>query len=102
MAIIPAVYHQIDIALFWDNFSEMVVGFVLLPGEAGHFLALIPTLAAVVFVVIFLTLVNNFTFLRKIDIPERKRNDIAFLTAVINALWHLFIPYALFIKMIFF
>lgn len=26
----------------------------------------------------------------------------AFLTAVINALWHLFIPYALFIKMIFF
>ena len=26
----------------------------------------------------------------------------AFLTAVINAPWHLFIPYALFIKMIFF
>lgn len=102
LAIIPAVYHQIDIALFWDNFSEMVVGFVLLPGEAGHFLALIPTLAAVVFVVIFLALVNNFTFLRKIDITERKRNDIAFLTAVINAPWHLFIPYALFIKMIFF
>lgn len=102
LAIIPAVYHQIDIALFWDNFSEMVVGFVLLPGEAGHFLALIPTLAAVVFVIMFLTLVNNFTFLRKIDIPERKRNGIAFLTAVINAPWHLFIPYALFIKMIFF
>lgn len=101
--IIMSIFHSsIDIVAFLDEFSEMVVGFVLLPGEAGHFLALIPTLAAVVFVVMFLTLVNNFTFLRKIDIPERKRNGIAFLTAVINAPWHLFIPYALFIKMIFF
>lgn len=83
-----------------DEFYEMVVGFVLLPGEAGVFP--IPTIVVVVFVIMFLTLVNNFTFLRKIDIPERKRNDIAFLTAVINAPWHLFIPYALFIKMIFF
>ena len=101
LAIISAVYHHIDIALFWDYYSEMVVGFVLLPGEAANFLVLISTLAAVVFVVMFLTLINNSTFLRKIDIPERKRNGIAFLTAVINAPWHLFIPYALFIKMIF-
>lgn len=102
LIIMSIAHSSVDIVAFLDEFYEMVVGFVLLPGEAGHFLALIPTLAAVVFVVMFLTLVNNFTFLRKIDIPERKRNDIAFLTAVINAPWHLFIPYALFIKMIFF
>lgn len=102
LIIMSIAHSSIDIVAFLDEFSIMVVGFVLLPGEAGHFLALIPTLAAVVFVVMFLTLVNNFTFLRKIDIPERKRNGIAFLTAVINAPWHLFIPYALFIKMIFF
>lgn len=101
--IIMSIDHSsIDIVAFLDDFSEMVVDFVLLPGEAGGFPALIPTISAVVFVVMFLTLINNFTFLRKIDIPERKRNGIAFLTAVINAPWHLFIPYALFIKMIFF
>ena len=93
-------HSSVDKDPIMNEYYEMVVGFVLLPGEAGVFP--IPTIVVVVFVIMFLTLVNNFTFLRKIDIPERKRNDIAFLTAVINAPWHLFIPYALFIKMIFF
>lgn len=98
LIIMSIAHSSIDIVAFLDEFSIMVVGFVLLPGEAGVFP--ISTIV-VVFVIMFLTLVNNFTFLRKIDIPERKRNSIAFLTAVINAPWHLFIPYALFIKMIF-
>ena len=96
------VYHDFNIVTFWTEFSETVVGFVLISGDpAGAFdYTMITT--AVVFVIMFSTLVNNFTFLGKIDIPESKRNGIAFLTAVINAPWHLFIPYALFIKMIFF
>lgn len=62
------VHSSIDIVEFLDEFYETIVGFVLLPGEAGVFP--IPTIVVVVFVVMFLTLVNNFTFLRKIDIPE--------------------------------
>lgn len=100
LIIMSIAHSSVDIVAFLDEFYEMVVGFVLLPGGAGVFP--IPTIVVVVFVIMFLTLVNNFTFLRKIDIPERKRNSIAFLTAVINTPWHLFIPYALFIKMIFF
>lgn len=100
LIVISIVHSSIDIVEFLDEFYETIVGFVLLPGEAGVFP--IPTIVVVVFVVMFLTLVNNFTFLRKIDIPERKRNGIAFLTAIVNAPWHLFIPYSLFIKMIFF
>ena len=100
LIIMSIAHSSIDIVEFLDEFCETVVGFVLLPGEAGVFP--ISRIVVVVFVIMFLTLVNNFTFLRKIDIPERKRNGIAFLTAVINAPWHLFIPYALFIKMIFF
>lgn len=53
-------HSSVDIVAFLDEFYEMVVGFVLLPGEAGVFP--IPTIVVVVFVIMFLTLVNNFTF----------------------------------------
>lgn len=102
LAVESVVYHDFDIDTFWRYFSEITVGFVLISGDhAGAFGYIIIT-AAVVFDIMFSTLVNNFTFLRKIDIPESKRNGIAFLTALINAPWHLFIPYSLFIRMIFF
>ena len=74
LIIMSIAHSSVDIVAFLDEFYEMVVGFVLLPGGAGVFP--IPTIVVVVFVIMFLTLVNNFTFLRKIDIPERKRNSI--------------------------